>query len=79
MFDKLLQEYLPCTIFKLGLYRGFTLWRSLIFAPSLSRMLFAMAVPSILEAVILNVVPDKCLVAFTHAGTVYREHGADRR
>lgn len=35
-------------------------------------MLFAMAVPSILVAVILNAVPEKYLVAFTLAGAVYK-------
>jgi hypothetical protein len=69
----------PCTIFKLGLYRGFAPCLSLIFAPSLSRMLFAMAVPSILVAVIMNDVPEKYLVAFTLAGAVYRWRGVRGR
>jgi hypothetical protein len=56
---------------RLGLYRGFAPWRSLIFAPSFSRMLFAMAVPSILVAVMVNAVPEKCLLAYTLERAVY--------
>ena len=49
----------PCTIFSEGLYLGLLSCFFLISAPSLSRMLFAMAVPSILVAVILSGLLEK--------------------
>ncbi len=48
-------------ILREGLYLGLTVWAASISAWSLSRIFFAMAVPSILVAVIADVVLEKVL------------------
>jgi len=60
-------------ILKEGLYLGLTFWELSISACSLSRMLFAMAVPSIFMAVIVNGVLEKALLCGVQSGEIW-EH-----